>query len=175
MNSSERIAVDRYAVAFDKLSKTVEEASALCSDLKIASQELLKSEDYMKSPKITLATKKQFIKDALQSNRTVASFVELLLDSKRYNLLPFIAEQVEQLLEQRMGILRATVLSAKDISAQQKQQIESVLSARYQKTVKAHFEKDETLLGGLKILCSGELIDGSLQGKLVRLQAALTK
>ena len=175
MNSSERIAVERYAAAYDALSKTNEEASRMTAALNAATEALASSQDIMSSPRISLAQKKETLRAALAGAPETASFVELLLDSKRYKLLPEVAKQVEALLDNRLGIVRAKVVCAKELSETQQKQTEEALSARYGGKVVASFHKDETILGGLKIWCRGELIDGSLQGQLVKLQEELTK
>jgi F-type H+-transporting ATPase subunit delta len=67
------------------------------------------------------------------------------------------------------------VFSAKELSSEQKQQTQEALSVRYGGKVDVVFDTDPTLLGGLKIWCRGELIDGSLQGQLAKLQEELIK
>ena len=71
--------------------------------------------------------------------------------------------------------MRAEVHSAQELSKAQQKQTEEALAARYGGKVIASFQKDETILGGLKIWCRGELIDGSLQGQLTKLEKELTK
>ena len=171
MNSSDRIAVQRYASAYDQLSHSTEEASARAADLSAAVQALAGAQNYMTSPRVSLPAKKQAVREALSGT----AFVELLLDAKRYNLLEAIAKQVNFLLDERLGIIRAEVYAARELSAAQKQKAQESLSARYGGKVAATFYVDPALLGGLKIRCRGELIDGSLQGKLAKLQEELIK
>lgn len=175
MNSSDRIAVQRYASAYDQLSHSTEEASARAADLSAAVQALAGAQNYMTSPRVSLPAKKQAVREALSGTAQTAVFVELLLDAKRYNLLEAIAKQVNFLLDERLGIIRAEVYAARELSAAQKQKAQESLSARYGGKVAATFYVDPALLGGLKIRCRGELIDGSLQGKLAKLQEELIK
>ena len=69
----------------------------------------------------------------------------------------------------------AEVISARALSEAQQRQTEEALSARYGGEVKAIFKTNPALLGGLQIWCRGELIDGSLQGRLAKLQAELAQ
>ena len=64
---------------------------------------------------------------------------------------------------------------SKPADSKEKQQTEAALQTRYGQVVKAVFTTDKNILGGLKITCNGELLDGSLQGQLDRLEAELTK
>lgn len=175
MNSSDRIALQRYAAAYDGLSASNEEAARRADDLRAARQALAAVGEYMTSPRVSLPEKKQTVRAALKDAPQTAAFIELLLDAKRYCLLPAIVRQVEELLDGRLNIIRAQVYSAQELSAEQKKKTEEALSARYGGKAEASFHTDPALLGGLKIWCRGELVDGSLQGRLAKLQEELTK
>ncbi|WP_428071902.1 ATP synthase F1 subunit delta [Candidatus Avelusimicrobium alvi] len=174
MNSSDRIAVQRYAAAYNGLSASNEESARRAADLRAAQEALSAVRKYMTSPRVSSEQKKQTVKDALQGAPETASFVELLIDAKRYGLLEAVTRRVGELLDERLGIMRAEVASARELSPAQKKAAEEALSARYGGRVEASFITDPALLGGLKIRCRGELIDGSLQGRLAKLQEELT-
>ena len=175
MNSSQRIAAQRYAAAFDKISLSADEAVCRARELTQAVQALAQADKFFKAPEIALAQKKEAVRQALAQLPQTAAFVQVLLDAKRYDLLPQIVKEVAALADKRQGILRAQVVSGAPLSDKEKQQTEAALQTRYGKTVKAVFTTDENILGGLKITCNGELLDGSLQGQLDRLEAQLTK
>ncbi len=175
MNSSQRLAAGRYAAAYDALSRTNEEAKTRAEALSSAAQGLAGAQSLLTSPCVSLAQKKQVLQEALAAAPQVCAFLEVLLASKRYALLPEIVQQVEELLDKRLGAVRARVLSAQPLSAQEQAHVIRALETRYGKQVKAVFQTDNTLLGGLKIWCNGELIDGSMHGQLVRLQEELMK
>ncbi|MGN1058018.1 MAG: ATP synthase F1 subunit delta [Candidatus Avelusimicrobium sp.] len=175
MNSSDRIATQRYAAAYDGLSSTNEEAVRRTADLRAAEKALVSVQEFMTSPRITLQQKKEAVRAALAAAPETASFIELLLDAKRYALLPAVTRAVETLLDGRLNIVRAQVFSARELSAEQKKKTGEALSARYGGKAEVSFHTDPNLLGGLKIWCRGELVDGSLQGQLAKLQEELTK
>ncbi len=174
MNSSDRIAVQRYAAAYNGLSKTKEQASVRAEDLRAAAKALGAVGEYMNSPRITAERKKQTVRAALSRAPETASFIELLIDAKRYALLDAVTLRVDELLDERLGIIRAEVISAQVLSAAQQKETEEALSLRYGGQVRASFHTNPSLLGGLEIRCRGELIDGSLQGRLAKLQEELT-
>ena len=175
MNSTNRLAAQRYAAAYDGLSQTSEEALRLCEMLRQAQRALAAQQGPMTDPRIALQIKKEAVRAALADAPLVASFITLLLEAKRYYLLPEITHRVEALLDKRLGIIRAQVYSAKELTNAQKEQTQAVLSQRYGGKVEAAFFTQPELLGGLKILCNGEQIDGSLQHQLAKLQEELTK
>jgi len=175
MNSTNRMAAQRYAAAYDALSKTSKEASQRSMLLREAQTALSSLQTAMNNPRISLQAKKEAVRDALSGAPEVASFIELLLTAKRYQLLPEITNRVEGLLDKRLGIVRAQVYAAKELTHVQKKQTQEVLSNRYGQKVEAVFMTDPDLLGGLKIMCCGEQIDGSLKHQLAKLQEELTK
>lgn len=175
MNSSQRIAAQRYAAAFDKISTSPDEAVRHAQELSQAAQALAPADAFFNAPEIALTQKKQAVSQALAQLPQTSSFLQVLLDAKRYNLLPQIVKEVAALADKRQGILRAQVVSAAPLSDEEKQHTQNALEARYGNTVKAVFQTDKNILGGLKIMCNGELLDGSLQGQLDRLQEELTK
>ena len=175
MNSSQRLAARRYAAAYDALSHTNEEAKNRAEALSLAAQGLSGVQALLTDPCIALVQKKQALREAFTASLQVCEFLEVLLEAKRYALLPEIVQQVKELLDKRLGVVRARVVSAQALSAQEQAHVIRALETRYNKQVKAVFQTDSTLLGGLKIWCNGELIDGSMHGQIVRLQEELMK
>ena len=175
MNSSQRIAAARYAAAYDELSTSIEQAKVRAQELTTAAQILAAVAAPMQSPRLALAQKKLILQETLKELPTASAFIGVLLSAKRYNLLPEICRQVQTLLEDRQGISRAIVTSARVLSSAQQTAAQKALSARYGRTVQAQFKTDPSLLGGLTIACNGELIDGSLKRRLAKLQEEITK
>ena len=175
MNSTQRLAAQRYAAAYDALSTTSEEASQRCAQLRAAQTALASQARTMTSPRISLQAKKEAVRAALAGAPQTAAFIELLLEAKRYELLGEITRRVAELLDARLGIIRAQVYAATPLSEAQKRHTEQVLSQRYGGRVEAEFQTDAALLGGLKIDCRGEQIDGTLQSRLLKLEEELTK
>lgn len=175
MNSSQRLAAQRYAAAYDALSHTNEQAVRREKDLVAGREALARLDAWLINPCVALSEKKQVAQALLKNWPQVGSFVEVLLDAKRYALLPEIVRQVQELLDKRQGIVRAQIVSAQPLTQVQQTHAIHALASRYGKEIKASFQTDKTLLGGLKIWCNGELIDGSISGELARLQEELIK
>ncbi len=173
MNSSLRMLAGRYAAAYDQLSHTAEEAARRAEELSLAARALEPVRELLMAPDISPEQKQQAIRSALQQLPHTADFLEVLLAAKRYDLLPDITLRVQALADKRQGIIRARVVSAQPLSSAEKKKIQNTLSVRYGGKVEASFQIDKTILGGLKIWCNGELIDGSWQAQFDRLQDQL--
>ncbi|MBR5151596.1 MAG: ATP synthase F1 subunit delta [Elusimicrobiaceae bacterium] len=173
MNSQQRIAAARYAAAYDSLSTSLSQAQQNVAQLDGAVRILAGVEAYMQSPRIISAHKKLVLQETLKQFPTACAFICVLISAKRYNLLAEICKQVHTLLDDRRGISRAVVTSARVLSQAQQAAAQKALSARYGKTVEAVFKTDPSLLGGLQLACNGELIDGSVKTRLAKLQQEL--
>lgn len=175
MNSSDRILAQRYAKAYDALATSNPQAQARAEELAAASQALAGAQAFMTDPNVSVPSKTGFLREALASAPAAQAFLNTLVQSKRYSLLGQIVREVNALLDERLGIIRAEIFSAVPLTDALKARAESVLSARYGGKVAAAYHTDPTLIGGVKILCRGELIDGSLKRQFEKMQEELTK
>ena len=173
MNAQERICAVRYAAAYDAVSTSTAQAEENARQLRAATQILNGVRAQLQDPRLSRAHKKLVLGEALKNLPQAVQFINVLIDAKRLNLLEAICTQVEMLLDDRKGISRAIVTSARELSAAQQKAAQKALSARYGKTVEAVFHTDASLLGGLKLECDGELLDGSIQTRLAKLQEEL--
>jgi len=175
MKSADRILAQRYSRAFDGLSATNEQARQACAQLQSAAEQLAQVAAYMQDPAVAIQEKADFVRRLFGKTGLVADFLVMLLQAKRYYLLPFCAQQVQHLLDERLGIVRAEVQTAFALPPQQQQRVEKALSQFTGKTVQAVFAVEPQLLGGLRVRMGDTLIDGSMQRQFEKLKEILTQ
>ncbi len=100
-------------------------------------------------------------------------FLALLADNRRLALLPEIAGLYEELRADAERIVKARVTSAAALPAGELDSIKAALRTRFGREVEVETAVDEALIGGAVIAAGDVVIDGSLRGKLARLQSAL--
>ena len=100
-------------------------------------------------------------------------FLALLADNRRLMLLPEIAGLYEDLRADAERVVKATVTSAAALPAAELDSIKAALKKRFGRDVEIETAVDENLIGGAVIDAGDVVIDGSLRGKLDRLQSAL--
>ena len=88
--------------------------------------------------------------------------------------MPEIAGQYEELRAEAEHIVLATVTSAAELPDAEVEQIRAALKRRFGREVHVETAVDASLIGGAVISAGDVVIDGSLKGKLARLQSALT-
>jgi F-type H+-transporting ATPase subunit delta len=107
------------------------------------------------------------------ANESFARFLALLADNRRLALLPEIAGLYEELRAEAERVVKATVTSAAELPASELEKIKAALRQRFGREVDVDTAVDASLIGGAVIDAGDVVIDGSLKGKLERLQAAL--
>ena len=102
------------------------------------------------------------------------NFLLALAENRRLALLPEIAAQFEALRAETENVVDVEVIAAREIAAPQKKRLTEALTRRLGREVRMHTRIDESLIGGAIVRAGDLVIDGSLKGRLARLDSALT-
>jgi F-type H+-transporting ATPase subunit delta len=102
-------------------------------------------------------------------------FVEVLAENGRLPLLPEIAALYEQARADEERTVRVRITSATPLSDDELQRLAAPLKARFGREVVVSHDTDPELIGGALIDAGEVVIDGSIRGKLQRLQAQLAQ
>ncbi len=100
-------------------------------------------------------------------------FLGVLFENRRLPLLAEIAGLYDALRFEAERVVKAKVTSAAALPAAELETIKAALRKRFGREVEVEAAVDEGLIGGAVIDAGDVVIDGSLRGKLDRLQAAL--
>lgn len=107
------------------------------------------------------------------AGESFSRFLALLAENRRLAQLPEIAGLYEELKAEAERVVKATVTSATELPAGELDTIRAALKKRFGREVELGTAIDASLIGGAVIDAGDVVIDGSLKGKLSRLQAAL--
>lgn len=108
------------------------------------------------------------------ASEPLRNFLALLADNRRLALLPEIAGLFEELRAEAERVVKARVTSATALGDGELEGIKAALKKRFGRDVQLETAIDASLIGGAVIDAGDVVIDGSLKGKLGRLQSALT-
>lgn len=106
-------------------------------------------------------------------NDTGRNMIRVLAENGRLTLLPEIAALYEIDRARAEGTLEAEVVSASELTGEQKAVIAEALKRRLGREVTLNCSVDASLLGGAVIRAGDLVIDGSAVSKLNRLASAL--
>ncbi|RBG25136.1 F0F1 ATP synthase subunit delta, partial [Xanthomonas oryzae pv. oryzae] len=108
-----------------------------------------------------------------QAGEDYLRFLGVLADAQRLSLLPEVAGLYEHLRAEAEHVVKATVTSAAAMSQTELDTIAAALKKRFGRDVDITTAVDASLIGGAVIDTGDVVIDGSLKGKLARLQSSL--
>lgn len=126
------------------------------------------------SPQYSGAQRRQLADAVLarepEIDRPAVNLMRLLIASRRTALLPAIAQAYLELMERRQGKLRARLVTAVPLDAEELERFSSELSARLGRTVAFRAEVDPDLLGGAVVRVGDRVFDASLRTRLQQLR-----
>jgi F-type H+-transporting ATPase subunit delta len=144
-------------------------------DAVVASSPDLRS--VLASPAIPVARKRAVIKDIagrLGFADVVRNFVLVVSDHRRSAALAQIVDAFEALLDERLGLVRAEVRSAAELSEQQRGELEGQLGRLAGARMRMRFLVDQDLIGGVTARIGSKVYDGSVRGQLAVMRTRLT-
>ena len=173
--------VNTYARAFAEAvlsghhdpDKTLREAQAV-AELVGRSKEL---REVWETPSIT-PEQKRAVLDAIVAregiSKIVRNFVAVLIDHRRMKFLGPIVKQFETELDQRLGFAEAEIVSAHELNQNDRELLESQMQKLTGKKIRAHYSRDESILGGVIVKVGSTIYDGSVVGQLERIKQAIS-
>ncbi|MBI3507586.1 MAG: ATP synthase F1 subunit delta [Proteobacteria bacterium] len=175
MQTQDRVLGRRYALALFQLSVEHKEADKIARELLSAFKALSPKMAAFKHPMTGAAKLKTELKNLVGtsvSSRTLR-LLELLIEKKRFTLLPYVVAEFERLLDEHQGVVRAQVKSAADLSSADAETLRKGLEKFTGKKVTMDAKTNPELISGVTIKLGDWVLDGSIKGKLKRLQTEL--
>jgi F-type H+-transporting ATPase subunit delta len=96
----------------------------------------------------------------------VTRFLMVLADHRRIPLLDEIREAFQAVIDERSGVVRVEVSSAREMAPQQRDEIVAGFNRLTGKRAVATFSLDPELIGGVLARADGAVYDGSVRGQL---------
>ncbi len=170
---AERYARALYLAAVGKKDvsvKSVEEDLRLSWRLIQSYPKLMGQLTHMLLP---IEKKKAALKKAIEEVRPqlsplVRRLLELALDKKRVELLPYMASSFERIVMESSKVVKATVKVAFPLQESMKEKIGEKLSQFFNKKVMVDVSVEPNLIGGIVVKAGDRVIDYSLISQLKR-------
>lgn len=100
-------------------------------------------------------------------------FLRLVFERDRISVLPQIAESFEAEANTAAGVVKVEVCVARAVEEPESSQIEQSLSQHIAGNTEFSWSIDPSILGGMLVKYSGKVLDGSLQGRIQRIEKRL--
>ncbi|HEU0264425.1 MAG TPA: ATP synthase F1 subunit delta [Geobacterales bacterium] len=130
------------------------------------------------NPAYAIEQKREILQDLiarLSLSSTVRSFLMLLLDKKRIEQLPQIAQSFGSYVDELGGVVRPTLASPFPLDDRQVEGVRKALEQVTGKKVLLNVEQDASLIGGLVTKIGDMVFDGSVKTQLSMIQDTLQK
>lgn len=149
-----------------------EEFGSAFSDLTRLLREEARFGRFLDSPKIQLGQKQAVVRKALDGRvpQLFLHFLLLVLERGRQRLIPFIAEEYQELLDRKSGRFPVEVTIAREIDDTAEHELADRLSALLERHVVPSIKVDPRILGGILVRFGDWVLDGSLRRRLMLLR-----
>jgi F-type H+-transporting ATPase subunit delta len=110
-----------------------------------------------------------------QLSETVFNTLCLLLERRREDALSYVLDAFVAIANEALGQANAVVTSPTALSDKEKEEITAQFGKLVGKKIRIENVIDASLIGGVQVQIGDRLFDGSLSGKLTRLQNSFSK
>jgi F-type H+-transporting ATPase subunit delta len=110
---------------------------------------------------------------SLSLSPLVATFLHLLVDRHRLAEIPVIARSYAEMVDEKVGRVRATVTSARPLSEEELRRVREALSQATRRSIVLDARADPRIIGGLIAQVGAKEFDGSLHTQLERMKREL--
>lgn len=171
----------RYARALLAILDTDEAAAAALEDLRFAAKVFARAPEWLAilSNSMHPATERSEQLGKVLAPHVGPAVLRLLtaaIHKRRLALLSEIAQSMESMLDKRLGILRARMISARPMTEDRRHQLERRLAERTGiNKVCLEVDVDPDLLGGCVMHIGSRRIDASCRGRIEALRERITQ
>ena len=130
---------------------------------------------FLEAPQISAAEKSAVLAKAFAGKlpKTMVRFLQKLVQNRRQMLLPQIAIEYGNLVDEASGRIHAQVTVARDTSDAERKAIADQLSRAFAKTVVPHVNVNPDIIGGVVVKVGDRVMDGSVKKRLKTLKARI--
>jgi len=176
---SVEVVARRYASALADVVQKAQETETVKSEL-LQWAAILGSNanlhDALSNPAIPKAQKENVLGKLIEKARptmTTANFLRVLLRNGRLTELSKINERFAAELEERSGTVLAEVISARELPASERSELQARLEKLTGKHVRLSFNIDQNIIGGVITRIGSTVYDGSVKTRLENLREQL--
>lgn len=115
------------------------------------------------------------VSDQSDMSPIMRSFINLLIEKRRVQHLPEIAEYYHKLIDEHSNVARAQVTAAAQLSPEVIQEIAQSLEKKTGKKIVVEFKQDATLIGGVVAQIGDMVFDGSVRRQLTNFKESIKR
>jgi len=163
---------NRYALALFELANENSELDVVEKDIQDLLQIYNSSSDlknFIKNPTQSQFNQLKVIQELsskMNLSKVVNNFLSILVTKRRIFFLNNIFQNFLILVSKKRGELKASLVSSKNLSDDELQNLNKELSQTIGTSIKFDYKVDESLIGGLQMQIGSLMVDTSIKNKL---------
>lgn len=170
----------QYAQALFELARDNQQIDEYANYLKVSKQLLIddkKNNQALNHPSVSIQDRKEIIEYTFQSyvTSTFLNFLKVLVDNQRLNELGDILDAYQHLRDVQNKVCHATAYVRYPLEEKEQQKIIQKLEQQFEKKVILSIIIDESIMGGIKIVVDGKIVDATIQTEMLDLKNQLKK
>jgi F-type H+-transporting ATPase subunit delta len=166
-----------YAEALYEAAAEARAVTAVADDLRAFQAALAETPELlhvMHDPEIGGREKKAILASLTEGgHRVLVNFLQVLIDRRRFEELPQIAEAFFELVSKAEGRVEVEAITAVPLSDELRAQLVDHIQSQTGREVSLSERVDPEIVGGLKLVVGGVLVDGSVRFLLSDLRRQL--
>ncbi|GAB2541852.1 F0F1 ATP synthase subunit delta [Gracilibacillus alcaliphilus] len=169
----------RYAEALFEIAQTKGTADVLEAELTTVKEVFITNAEllaFLQHPKVAAEKKKELLTSAFTGfSKDVLHTLFMLVDRHNEKIVPEVADHFITFNNKVKGIEEAAVYSARELTQEEQQALQGVFTRKLNvSALKINNIVDPSILGGIRIRIGNTVYDGSIKGKLNRLERQIT-
>jgi F-type H+-transporting ATPase subunit delta len=129
-------------------------------------------------PILEMEKRKELLGDVMKAfgvSLPLANLFTMILEKNRMAYIPLIKDVYRELVDEKEGRVRGTLYTAYPLDESARKRIEEELKGKLRKDVVLQVVEDKSLIGGVKVVVKGTIIDGSVKRQLEVLKENILK
>jgi F-type H+-transporting ATPase subunit delta len=172
---SEAVVAKRYADALFQLASEKSNLNDLLEELRVVKQVFGQNKEllaFLAHPRVTNEKKRHFLDEVFAGvSNDVLNTLKILVERHRVGMTTDVVDAFEALVNDASGVAQGKVFSVRKLSDAEKADLELSFAKRLNKSVvKLENVVDPSLVGGVKIRMGNTIYDGTISGKLRRIE-----
>jgi F-type H+-transporting ATPase subunit delta len=165
-------ASERYSRALFEVAQEASDLEKIENDIKNFASLMnnsLEIKNFIHNPTQSKENQNNVIKllaEKLNFSKNLKNFMFLLIEKRRIFFIAKIIDSFLKLCSQKRGEVKASLISSKELSEVEIENISKDLSSSMGSTIKFDYKVDKELIGGLKLQLGSYMIDTSIKNKL---------
>lgn len=168
----------RYAEALFQLAKENNKLDQFESELKTARVAFLTTPSlmtFLKHPKVTTEQKKAVVNQSFESfSKELQNTFSLIVERHREDIIVDMINEFLKKIDDEKGVAEATVESVRELTEKEKEQISRTFAGKVDRqSLNITNIVKPALIGGIRVRIGNRIFDGSVSGKLSRMEREL--